>query len=188
MRVESDLESMRHTRSGKKLISEIDKSGHTLTIKELKNSENGFEDSINTNERYKQFVSQDGKKGDGTDAVVYYNPAHNGVENGVPLTTLHHDSVHAYNTTTGTMQPGQQKEQINQTTSAPVNKLERQCVGLPVEDGVEIKHRDGTVTTGNPKGLTENDMREDLGLEKRQHYNQTNFKTWRNLSSQWPGY
>ena len=64
------------------------------------------------------------------------------------------------------MQPGKQ----DQEDGSNVNKLERQDVGLSVENGIPVEHPDGTVTTGNPDGLTENSIRKDLGLDKREIY------------------
>ena len=116
-------------------MSEIDKSGHTVTIKELKNQENGFAGGANWSNA---MITPDGKRGEGIDPEIHYNPAVNGAENGVPLNVLHHEGVHTYNMATGTLQPGKQKED-NSENDYLTDKLERQCVGLPVENGIPIK-------------------------------------------------
>lgn len=165
MRVESDLEALKATKSGQKLLSELDNSGHTVTITKT-DAQNGYEKVAKAEDRGKEFITPDGKRGEGADSEISYNPSYNGPANGRPINVLFHEGVHSYNSVSGTMQPGKQ----DQEDGSNVNKLERQDVGLSVENGIPVEHPDGTVTTGNPDGLTENSIRKDLGLDKREIY------------------
>ena len=54
--------------------------------------------------------------------------------------------------------------------SSIVGLAEFQAVGLNIINGTKIEHPDGTVTAGNPQGLSENALREELGLPKRNSY------------------
>ena len=162
MRVESDLESYRHLQTGQKMLSELDKSGHETTIEKF-DEQNGY---ATAKEPYKAYVTPKGERGEGSDVTISYNPAFKGTEDYAPVGVLYHESVHAYNDATGTMQPGEQTRENNSN----VNKLEQQAVGLEIKDGIPVTHPDGTVSASNPKGLTENAIREELGFDKREVY------------------
>ncbi len=162
MRVESDIETYRHLESGEKLLSELDKSGHETTIEKF-DEQNGY---AAAKEPYKAYVTPKGERGEGSDVTISYNPAFKGTEDYAPVGVLYHESVHAYNDATGTMQPGEQTRENNSN----VNKLEQQAVGLEIKDGIPVTHPDGTVSASNPKGLTENAIREELGFDKREVY------------------
>lgn len=163
-RVESDIETFKHLESGEKLLSELDKSGHKVTIEKF-NDQNGRATPLG-DDTSKAFVTPDGKRGEGTDVKVEYNPAFKGTEDYAPIGVLFHEGVHAYNNATGTTQPGEQaREHLND-----VNKREHQAVGLEVKDGIPVEHPDGTVSASNPKGLTENAIREEMGFDKREVY------------------
>ena len=165
MRVESDLEALKATGSGQKLLTELDKSGHTVTIHQTDDN-NGGQRPVKSEDYSKQFVTPEGTRGEGTDVEIHYNPSFRGSEKNTPLNILFHEGVHAYNGTTGTMQPDTQRQEDGSNDK----KLERQAVGLDVKDGIEVEHPDGTVTTGNPEGLTENAIKSEIGLEKREIY------------------
>ena len=165
-RIESDLETFRATESGKKLLSEFDKSGHTVTIGKT-DDQNGYEGPAKKEDYDKQFVTPDGKRGEGADAKIQFNPSFRNKEKGfVPANVLFHEGVHAYNTTTGTMQPGMTKQENNFDTRSS----ERQAVGLSIDNGIEVTHSDGTKSANNPEGLTENAIRAELGIDKREIY------------------
>ncbi len=174
--LKSDLEALRATESGRKLLSELDKSGHTVTIEEInKNIKNSYAD-INRDNKNDEEISQeinkrtitpDGQRGEGTDAKIGYNPYFREDDKGfMPLNVLFHEGVHAYNITTGTMQPGTQEQE----NGSLVAKTERQTVGISIKDGIEVTHPDGTVTAGNPEKLTENSIRAELGIDRREIY------------------
>ena len=64
------------------------------------------------------------------------------------------------------MQPGQ----TQQENDSIVNSCERQAVGLSIDNGIEVTHPDGTKSANNPEGLTENAIRAELGIDKREIY------------------
>ena len=162
MRVESDLEALRATECGKKLLSELDKSGKTVTINQT-NDQNGHTKAIEPNKAY---VTPDGKRGDGTNSTISYNPAFRGTEDYVPIGVLFHEGIHAYNNVTGTKQSGEQARKGMKN----VNRCEQQAVGLEIKGGIEVTHPDGTRSVNNPDQLTENAIREELGLQRRDVY------------------
>lgn len=169
-RVQSDLEVLRATESGKKLLSELDKSGHTVTVQKTF-QRNGFEKATNPLENYKGFVKPDGSKGDGTDSTISYNPSFNGPANGRPISTLFHEAVHAYNTTTGTMMKGPITEHDkNGNTLGTIQAYEHQAVGLSMDGFDPVVHPDGTNSASNPEGISENALRKELGLDLRETY------------------
>ncbi len=162
MRVESDLESYRHLQTGQKMLSELDKSGHETTIEKF-DEQNGY---ATAKEPYKAYVTPDGTRGAGTDTTISYNPSFSTERLGKPLSILFHEMAHAYDNATGTKQPGEMRRE----DGSMVNRRENQAVGLSTEGGIEVEHPDGTVTTGNPEGLTENAIRTELGLDERTRY------------------
>ncbi|MBR0519551.1 hypothetical protein IJJ97_07145 [bacterium] len=163
MRIESDLEALKMLKTGQKWLSEMDNSGHTVTIQNT-DDKNGYAEAHGTG--YSTFIKNNGERGAGADTTIAYNPSFKGPANGVPLNVVFHEGVHAYNNATGTKQPG---EQIREDGTS-VNKREQQCVGLPIENGLVVTHPDGTKSADNPKELTENAIRAELGLEQRTRY------------------
>ena len=162
MRVESDLESYKHLQTGQKMLSELDNSGHNVTIQQT-TDQNGY---ASPHEGDKAYVNPDGTRGEGTDSTISYNPSFFTDRLGKPISILFHEMAHAYDNATGTKQPG---EMIREDGST-VNRRENQAVGLSTEGGIEVEHPDGTVTTGNPEGLTENAIRNELGIAERTRY------------------
>ncbi len=161
-RVESDLEAFRATDCGKKLLTELDKSGKTVKIEETQ-KQNGY---AIPNEGNKSLITPDGQRGEGTDVTIQFNPSFRSDFVQKPINILFHEGVHAYNMTTGTMQPEYQRQE----DGSNVKKAERQAVGLSIEDGIEVTHPDGTRGVNNPEELTENAIRAELGLEERTIY------------------
>ena len=164
MRVESDIESLKMLKTGQKLLSELDNSGHTVNIEQI-NDKNGY--ATPKGRGYATFIKDSGERGAGTDTTISYNPSFRGPANGVPLDVLFHEGIHAYNNATGTKQSG---TYIRPEDGIKLNKSEPQAVGLPIENGKIVTHPDGTVSDSNPKGLTENAIRAELGLEERTKY------------------
>ena len=169
-RIKSDLEVFRATDSGKKLLSEIDSSGKQVVVQQT-HDQNGYSGPLNPNEGFKGKITPDGQRGEGMDAHILINPAFLGPAQGRPVNVFFHEGVHAYNNVTGTMQTENMFEYDQETgISSIVGLAEFQAVGLNIINGTKIEHPDGTVTAGNPQGLSENALREELGLPKRNSY------------------
>ncbi len=164
-RIQSDLEVFRGTQTGRKLLFELDQSGKTTTIEETY-KQNGFANIYNPNDNGKQYVKPNGTRGEGANAWIEFNPAFNGPANGRPVNVLFHELTHAYNITTGTMANGN----INEN-GLELKAGEHQAVGLELKDFPPVEHPDGTVSASNPKGISENDFRTEIGIENRKAYN-----------------
>lgn len=168
-RVEAEIEFMRSSPNGQKMLAEFDAAaanGNTVVIKELANEQNGYAltlDRANAEIR-------NGRAGSGSDVEISYNPSFHMDEFPAPAVVLYHEMSHAYNGVTGTFQPG-----IYQGTgpdSGNVRNAERQAVGL--ESSAPAFDFDGDpstpATTHNPIELTENGIRRELGLPDRPNY------------------
>ncbi len=167
-RVEADLEMLRASPNGQQMLGEFDTAaanGNVVTIRELQNVDNGYAQSQAGTD-----ISASGRPGRGGDVDISYNPAFAIPELPVPSVTLFHEMSHAYNGVTGTFLPG--------TYSGPgpdrgqVPNAERQAVGL--DTTARPYDFDGNPntppTTHNPTPLTENGLREEMGLALRPSY------------------
>ena len=170
MLVQSDLEALRALPCGREILKAIDKSVKTVLIKELDSFiGNSFSVADNYNDAW---VKEDGIPNKGTNVKIFYNPSFIKTEMGEyeyfsSLVVLYHELVHAYNFITGTVLPGE----MPHPCGGSVSRLEYQAIGLDIEGGIEdIKYSDGNTSKKNPHFLTENDIREQLGLKIRKSY------------------
>lgn len=163
-RIQSDLEVLRATESGKKLLSELDKSGHNTSIEKIYRY-NGEAGTYFPTDSEKKYVQLNGKRGEGADAWIGFNPAFNGPANGRPANVLFHELAHAYNITTGTMTNRNVEENGEKVKSG-----EHQAVGLSMQRIAPVLHPDGTFSASNPAGISENAFRNEIGLDLRKTY------------------
>jgi hypothetical protein len=179
-RTQADLEMLRASPNGRQMLSELDRgadpalgNGKRLTIDELQSEYNGFTGPV-TNPTYLQTDAAGvTTPGTGEHTRIQYNPSDHDERFPVPAVTLYHELSHAYNGINGTAQrdpfsgvggPG--------GVDSGQNNDERQAVGLE-NDGVPFDFdRDPSTpnTTANPKPLTENGLREEMGLPLRPSY------------------
>ncbi|TQF16796.1 alkaline phosphatase [Myxococcus llanfairpwllgwyngyllgogerychwyrndrobwllllantysiliogogogochensis] len=157
-RVQSDLEALESLPVGRELLSGLDASGRSTTIRET----SGGDSASPTNDD-DSWLRPDGTPGPGSDATIRYNPTDTEYYEGdeswqvkPPVTTLFHELVHGYNYATGTRAPGE---------TDGVNNRELAAVGLPYD-------HDGDASTPDirPSHPTENKLREQLGLTPRPEY------------------
>jgi hypothetical protein len=158
-RVQSDLDALRSTPQGREMLTALDNSGHTTTIRLQTNAAQG--NTAGATDGTNAWLKADGTPGSGSDAVINYYPERISLggedwQNRPPVVGLFHEMVHAYNYTTGTLAPGQ---------TGGVNNRELAAVGLPY-DG------DANATTPNqhPGHINENDYRDELNLPTRPRY------------------
>lgn len=164
-RVEADLEMLRASPNGQQMLAEFDKAaaqGNVVTIRELQNVDNGYAMSVGGSE------ISNGRPGNAGPVDISYNPAFAIAELPVPAVTLFHEMSHAYNGVNGTFLPG------TYTGPGPdggqVPNAERQAVGLETT-ATPYDFGDGSgPITHNPTALTENGLREEMGLELRPSY------------------
>lgn len=191
-RVEADLEMLRSSPVGRRMLAAFDASGRSVTIEEIAD-DNGYADwSRRTTGGPHPFLDAAGNPGTPDDATIGYNPAFNQMPNRRanqdwkdidPVVVLYHEMVHSYNIVTGTFQDG------NYTGPGPDNGVrnnERQAVGLP-NTGVRFDHdgddadNDGFKDSdpsrratprrrNNPTGFTENAIRDEMGRPRRPTY------------------
>ncbi len=175
-RAGSDFETLRALPEGQKMFKEIEKAGKSVTIERYAMSEsekNSVAIALNKN---KCSLKPDGTPNVGCETIIQYDPSFSTKKerhNLKPLTTLFHEMIHAYNNATGTKQEGENTIILKDGTMYDEEAAERQAIGLKVV-GPEIKHPDGTKTTGNPYQLTENALRTRLGLPLRERHEYEN--------------
>ncbi|MDH5824754.1 M91 family zinc metallopeptidase [Luteimonas sp. RD2P54] len=168
-RVEADMEFLRSSPNGQRMLAEFDAAaeakGNTVTIKELANEQNGYAQTFS---RDADIVN--GRPGAGGDVDISYNPSFHMDAFPAPVVVLYHEMSHAYNGVNGTFQPG--TYQGEGPDSGRVPNAERQAVGL--ETSATPYDFDGDpatpATTHNPIELTENGLRRELGLPDRPSY------------------
>ncbi|MEN1929071.1 M91 family zinc metallopeptidase [Luteimonas sp. MJ250] len=167
-RIQSELDFLRASPVGQQMLAEFDKAadvkGNMVTIKELANEQNGYAQTFS---RDADIVN--GRAGAGGNVDIVYNPSFHMDAFPAPVVVLYHEMSHAYNGVNGSFQPGEY------TGPGPDNGIanaERQAVGLETSapafdfDG----DRSTAPTTANPDHLTENGIREELGMPDRPSY------------------
>ncbi len=192
MRVESDLVALQAMPSGRKILEEIDKTGHTVTITQADDSWKNGSAGVSRSEWDKACVQPDGSKSQGTNVHISYNPSFslsNYGETAPPALVLGHELCHAYNMTSGTMLGDYFGSSVDSKgRSYMEDAAELQAVGLPIS-GLStettqltgektynpagfnsVAHPDGTTTPSNPEGISENALRADLNIGARTSY------------------
>ena len=166
-RVQADIEMLRNSPNGQQMLAEFDAAaanGNTVTIRELQNEQNGYASMIPS-------YIQNGQAGGGSDVTISYNPSFFVEGLPAPSVILYHEMSHGFNAVTGTFMPGNYDggaEGRNHPDYGLVN-VERQAVGLP-SSHPEFDYGNGRVTSSNPYELTENGIREEMGLDLRPSY------------------
>lgn len=172
-RVEDDLQTLRALESGQAMLdgldAEFDASGHTTVIQEF-NDENGSAQSLGSG----RFLQADGTRGSGTSTIINYNPHYNSSSHPtpkVPIAVLFHEFAHAHHNATG--------QTVDGTYTAPdaadpdngLNLRELQAAGIRIDHDNDPSTPDQFVNaSGHPFQLTENGIREELGLASRDQY------------------
>lgn len=176
-RVQAELDFLRASPVGQQMLAEFDAAaaakGNLLTIKELANEHNGYAQTFSNDADIRN-----GRAGAGGHVDVSYNPSFHLDQFPAPVVVLYHELSHAYNGVNGTFQPGYytgpgpDAPVMVEGRPAVVANAERQAVGL--ETTAPAFDFDGDPatppTTANPDHLTENGLREELGLPDRESY------------------
>ena len=166
------LHTLQNTRTGHAIFDGVAKSGHHVTIEQT-NDDNGYcqaQDPAGVRDPSK-----------GSDSTVQWNPDHNTVDAAAgdsPGSTviLGHEMVHAYHNATGTNANDPWYSYPGQAGSSALGE-ERATVG---ESGVQVLDPSGNpvaVTDYGSSVPTENSLRDDLGIPRRNSY----------YPSNWPG-
>ena len=168
-RVEAEIDFLRASPNGQQMLAQFDKAaanGNTVTIKELANEQNGYAQTLGRGDA----EISNGKAGEGSDVQISYNPSFHMDAFPAPVVVLYHEMSHAYNGVNGTFQPGTYRGTGPDNGQVP--NAERQAVGLDTSaPAFDFDGNPATpATTANPDALTENGMREELGLPDRPSY------------------
>lgn len=179
-RVEADLEMLRSSPTGRKMLTSFDqaqkKSSVGVTITET-NDYNGYADWENRTDTTKPqpFLTADGKKGTPNNATVSYNTSFMPIfehSDGTstefaPNIILFHEMAHANDFVRGTLRDGEYTG--NDAVDNGANVLERVAVGLPIDHDGKSKTKE-RIDSKHSAGSTENGLRKEMNLEQRRHY------------------
>ncbi len=173
-RVQSEIEFMRASPNGQRMLAEFDATaadrGNTVTIKELANEHNGYAMPAGEGVTWADVQITGGRAGPGVDTDIRYNPSFHMDAFPAPVVVLYHEMSHAYNFVNGSLQPGNYSGP--DAADRGISNSERQAVGLETTAPAFDFDGDPSTpsTTANPDHLTENGLREELGLPDRPSY------------------
>ncbi|WP_202845330.1 M91 family zinc metallopeptidase [Luteimonas saliphila] len=173
-RVQADIEFLRGSPNGQRMLAEFDDTaatrGNSVTIKELSNEHNGFAMPAEDGVTWADVQITNGRAGRGVDTDIRYNPSFHMDAFPAPVVVLYHEMSHAYNFANGTLQPGNYNGP--DLADRGISNSERQAVGLETTAAPFDFDGDPATppTTANPDHLTENGLREELGLPDRPSY------------------
>lgn len=168
-RIQAELDFLRASPVGQQMLAEFDKAadvkGNVVTIKELANEQNGYAQTFS-----RDADIRNGRAGAGGNVDISYNPSFHMDAFPAPVVVLYHEMSHAYNGVNGTFQPGTYRGEGPDSGRVP--NAERQAVGLETSAAPFDFDGDAATpaTTTNPDHLTENGLREELGLPDRPSY------------------
>jgi len=176
-RVEDDLELLRGSPLGQKMLAGMDtigrQNGAPLPITE--GPINHFDDRLSEEETKKNHIKDGVPSRPINNGILQYNPSE--IYNdpkvpAAPIITLQHESAHAWNAGTGTFLPGHTPEQVDGKPPVNTPNAERQAVGLP-STAPPFDFDNDPLTppaSTNPKPFTENGLREEMGYGLRENY------------------
>ncbi|MFJ2838769.1 M91 family zinc metallopeptidase [Nocardia sp. NPDC087230] len=189
-RVRADLEFMRSSPIGQQMLASLGETPHSVTIIEGA----AGSDSARATDPAAADLGADGNPGAGTSSTITYNPrgtsfsevssAYAGTpyDNHPPITTLYHEAAHAYDETHGTMRPtsdvytgtdavDRQYPNKYSPTGEGMFERERVAVGLTIDhDNDPSTPEQFADESEHPSVLTENALRDELGIPRREHY------------------
>jgi Effector protein/RTX calcium-binding nonapeptide repeat (4 copies) len=167
-RVAADIEMLRSSPNGRQMLTQLDAAavnGNNVTISELANEHNGRASTFGN--PFLSTVNGTVVPGTGNASTIEYNPSSHSDQFPSSSVTLYHELSHAYNYVTGTLQPG---THTGTGIDNGIDNRELQAVGLP-NSGLNYTFPGGTTpSTANPAALTENGLRDEMGLPARPSY------------------
>ena len=169
-RVEADLEMLRSSPTGRKMFESFDNTGKTVTIEETSGGNGAtFPDRGVTGKPQPWYDTVNNKKGDAVDGIISYNPSRVtvGGSERPPVVGLFHEMGHTWDYTHGTLRDGSYSG--SDATDNGANIRERVATGLPIDHDGDPKTAE-RIDTLHPSEYTENGLRKELNLPKREHY------------------
>lgn len=155
-RVQADLQMLSSSPEGQQMIANL--QGHiadgpdTLTIREYHNPADPNNSTAST---------------DGTNSTINYNTRLDDFRGAPPVVVLYHEFAHVYDYMNDTFDATPYNG--DDTTDHGIKQGERQASGLPIDHD----HDPSTPEVIDPDhdfGLTENGIRDEMGLPHRDHY------------------
>lgn len=155
-RVQADLQMLASSPEGQQMIADlqqhIDDGPDTLTIREYNNPADPDNSTAST---------------DGTNSTINYNTRLDDFRGAPPVVVLYHEFAHVYDYMNDTFDSTTYSG--DDTTDHGIRQGERQATGLPIDHD----HDPSTPEVIDPDhdlGLTENGLRDEMGLPNRDHY------------------
>jgi Ca2+-binding RTX toxin-like protein len=175
-RVEADLEMLRSSTLGRKMLTGLEKSGQTVTIRQSSNGNSAtWADRGVSGKPQPWYDDANKKKGSAVDGFVNYqdNYLPSGGNEKPPVVALFHELAHNYDYTHGTLRDGvydgKDIKDKKSSTESDVNNRERVAVGLPIDHDNKPKTAE-RLDPLHPTDLTENAFRNEVGVPKRTNY------------------
>ncbi len=169
-RVEADLEMMRSSKVGRDMLSSFDSTKKTVTINETADGNSAtWNDRGVTGKPQPWYDATNKKNGDAVDGIVNYNTSRVtvGGNDRPPIVGLFHEMAHNWDYTHGTLRDGTYTG--TDTTDNGANIRERVAVGLKIDDDSKPKTAE-KIDPKHPFQYTENALRDELNLKRREHY------------------
>lgn len=157
-RVQADLQMLASSPEGQQMIANL--QGHiadgpdTLTIREYHNPADPDNSTAST---------------DGTNSVINYNTRLDDFRGAPPVVVLYHEFAHVYDYMNGTFESAPYNG--DDTTDHGYKVGERQATGLPIDHDNDPSTPE-IIDPDHDFGLTENGIRDEMGLPNRDHYGQ----------------
>lgn len=157
-RVRADLQMLAGSPEGQQMIADL--QGHiadgpdTLTIREYHNPADPDNSTAST---------------DGTNSVINYNTRLDDFRGAPPVVVLYHEFAHVYDYMNDTFDPTPYAG--DDTTDHGYKQGERQATGLPIDHDHDPLTPE-VIDPDHDMGLTENGIRDEMGLPNRDHYGQ----------------
>lgn len=168
-RIEDDLELLRSSPTGQKMLSEMDELARRNNAPVTLRIGSKSQYSADSGDSY----IRNGIRGRSvTDGTIQYDPTNNRHPlqyEGSPIVGLFHEMAHSYNAGSGSNFSGTTKEQVGNKPAVDAPNVERQAVGLPTNETPFDFDNDPLTppTSTNPAPLTENGLREEMGVTRR---------------------
>lgn len=173
-RVEDDLQTLRSLDTGQAMLNALDtefeRAGHTTTIQEF-DKDNG---QAQTSGGSDVWLQADGSRSNGESGIISYNPHYNTNSNAtpkVPIAVLFHEFAHTYDYASGQLLNGTNDGAAATDPNRGTKLSELQAAGIAIDHDNDASTPDQLPNqAGHAFELTENGLREELGLPSRDVY------------------
>lgn len=155
-RVQADLQMLAGSPEGQQMIANLQQhvadGPDTLTIREYYNPADPNNSTASS---------------DGTNSVINYNTRLDDFGGAPPVVVLYHEFAHVYDYMNDTFRPEPYEGQ--DATDQGIKTGERQASGLPIDHDGDPSTPE-IIDPDHDFGLTENGLRDEMGLPHRDHY------------------